>query len=457
MLLSFGSASDSLTASHTVLHQTPCIRGGAFWGKVSAVPTSLHSTPPFRPSCRHDEATGAAIAGALFEQQANALAATAGGDAKAILREQGMLEGYEWHVQVDREHMLLATNMRAALVRVPGLPSVLASRDDPRSARVVPVWEARWTDVLALELRISQAAQGMPPDVLVLHTKGGRGDAGAEAGSGWILSGFLAVENPEADVGAMRMVAFQPGTQGALQARSRLQAIRRRFKETSPAADALQAALPVRPGGKHVSGTVGLPEAPQVRPPRLPCISYRLQWRGDVDHRSGRPAMTAWRPVAPPGYAPVGDVIVVGSDEPPAPVATVRETPGALADGARPPLAAPADFILCWRDGESPGQPVSVWLPVAPPGYVAVGCVVVPRLEEPAPGAIRCVRADLCYEAAVAGTEPLWCGLSQDESHWPISLWTVDNDCGTFVTSRATRDSWGDPGRVFGVIGEDSG
>lgn len=40
-------------------------------------------------------------------------------------------------------------------------------------------------------------------------------------------------------------------------------------------------------------------------------------------------------------------------------------------------------------------EEASVWLPVAPPGYVALGCVGSRGFNPPDPDCVRCVRMDL--------------------------------------------------------------
>lgn len=48
----------------------------------------------------------------------------------------------------------------------------------------------------------------------------------------------------------------------------------------------------------------------------MPSLEYRLLWHA----RGGSGLVSVWRPVAPPGYAPLGDVATLGREPPPQPV-----------------------------------------------------------------------------------------------------------------------------------------
>ena len=390
-----------------------------------------HARPAFLRRS-HAESVGAAVVLAMFEQQA-AMAASlpeARVDAATLLAHRMAAEGYEWHMVVTHEQILVATNLRVALVRAPDAGALDVSGNDPRLLRVAPMWEAPWVDVLALELRMSPSAgPGQPPDVLVLHLKG-LDLASAEDAGGWILSGLLGQEGGEGGAGATlsRAVGFKTGTNRAVVARRVLQIVRRRHAQDTWVSDHLVAphvsrAPPLGSAAAPADAPVSdsPPGSPQLCPGRLPCLAYRLQWRGDQDYRTGRPPLSVWRPVPPAGYSSVGDVLVYGHQEPEQPVYVMRDDVELGTDAPR--LAAPVDFLLVWRDASLPGRAVTLWEPVPPPGYVALGCVAVPRLEEPRSVAVRCVREDLCFEAAVAGGEPIWAGESGDPSRWRVGLW----------------------------------
>ena len=52
----------------------------------------------------------------------------------------------------------------------------------------------------------------------------------------------------------------------------------------------------------------------QHMPVTLPCLDYKLVWRPPADEQDV--VVSIWRPVAPPGFAPLGDVCSMGKDKP---------------------------------------------------------------------------------------------------------------------------------------------
>jgi hypothetical protein len=167
-------------------------------------------------------------------------------------------------------------------------------------------------------------------------------------------------------------------------------------------------------------------------PPALPCAGYTRLWcsRGAEAGPDGtfRP-VSLWRPVAPAGYAILGDVAQTGYDPPRSPVATYRaDDPAAL--------AAPVGYQLVWRDaGSGAAERVTLWQPVPPPGFAAIGCVAVPGAAEPERSVVRCVSMARVYASEVFG-EATWRDGGAAGA-WRCSIWQVDNDAGTFLARRA--------------------
>lgn len=103
----------------------------------------------------------------------------------------------------------------------------------------------------------------------------------------------------------------------------------------------------------------------------LPLPSHQV-W---TYNRPGRRPLTIWRPQGPPGYWPLGDVAMPGTEPPAAPVKVYREASsssstssgGATGSSRRPPLAAPSSFQLLFRDSRT-GHPVTIWRPLPPSG-----------------------------------------------------------------------------------------
>ncbi|WP_339544923.1 Vps62-related protein [Pseudomonas sp. RA_35y_Pfl2_P32] len=137
-----------------------------------------------------------------------------------------------------------------------------------------------------------------------------------------------------------------------------------------------------------------------------------------------------WRPSpAPdllPGFFSLGDLAVSGHDNinNRRVVAVVCEgqppSPGANQDKA---LSKPDDFEQVWKDkGSGAKTDCSIWRPVAPQGYVALGLVCADGLDKPSVNSVRCVRADLVVAASI--DTMIWSDkgsrAKQDFSAWNV-------------------------------------
>ncbi|WP_455885078.1 Vps62-related protein [Pseudomonas spelaei] len=102
-------------------------------------------------------------------------------------------------------------------------------------------------------------------------------------------------------------------------------------------------------------------------------------------------------------------------------VAVVSDANKAEGTALRPPL----DYELVWHDkGTGARTDASIWRPVPPQGYVAMGLVYGVNYDKPSYHAVRCVREDLVVAAQVG--EPIWndkgSGGPNDLSLWSITL-----------------------------------
>jgi hypothetical protein len=151
--------------------------------------------------------------------------------------------------------------------------------------------------------------------------------------------------------------------------------------------------------------------------------SFRLMWN---DERSGGSLDGAyWRPIIPPtmpGFYPLGDLGWKGYGDVngQAFIAIVHDKG---TGGNRPALKPPLKFEEVWSDHKSGAKrDGSMWRPVPPEGYVALGLVCNAGYSEPSPEVMRCVRADLVVPA-IPG-ELIWddrnTGASRDFGSWEI-------------------------------------
>ena len=100
---------------------------------------------------------------------------------------------------------------------------------------------------------------------------------------------------------------------------------------------------------------------------------------------------------------------------------------------ARPPIPQ------VWRETDSGAElPVTIWFPVPPPGYVALGCVAEPGHYEPDPNVVRCV-ARTAVQPAELGRLAIWRD-HKGAALWKCSMWQVHNAARSFL-SRRDHDS----------------
>jgi hypothetical protein len=187
-----------------------------------------------------------------------------------------------------------------------------------------------------------------------------------------------------------------------------------------------------------------LPPAPDATLELLSTDQYTWIWDD-----TGSGAFTdgsVWRPVVPPGYASLGDVIVVGHDAPTSATWLVRDDPGVL--------ARPLAYEQVWNDTLSLGlHDVALWNPVPPLGYTCLGSVAMPDHDTP-PGTdeIRCVHRDYL----VPGDRTLTWTDEGSLALQDTGLWTCIDGAngGTAVGSFITRRHHEDPGsqRCWSIV-----
>lgn len=92
-------------------------------------------------------------------------------------------------------------------------------------------------------------------------------------------------------------------------------------------------------------------------------------------------------------------------------------------------------LLQIWRDTDSGArEPVTIWRPRAPAGYLALGCVAVPDYYEPDRSIIRCIQQEFTIPGKL-GEEPIWRD-HKGAALWQCSLWQVDNQARTFLARR---------------------
>jgi vacuolar protein sorting-associated protein 13A/C len=88
-----------------------------------------------------------------------------------------------------------------------------------------------------------------------------------------------------------------------------------------------------------------------------------------------------------------------------------------------------------WKDGS--GSAISIWMPKAPDGYVALGCVVCADYQEPELDVVWCVQNELTEDATLE-EPPIW--QAPNEAPWHCFVYSVDSEVKTFVALREEKN-----------------
>ncbi|HEY6815605.1 MAG TPA: Vps62-related protein [Croceibacterium sp.] len=181
--------------------------------------------------------------------------------------------------------------------------------------------------------------------------------------------------------------------------------------------------------------------------------NYQRRWD---DHGSKADRDVAlWHPKPDGEFRPLGSLAV---DH----YSTVNRLSALLANApGKSALAAPVGYTRVWDDtGGSAERDVSIWRPVAPEGYVALGDVAVPGYNQPSVKDVWCVRADLTERGAFGS--PVWDDRGarhrQNVSIWPVKAddRVADGQSDTFAQytfiSNAAHDSPG-TGLAYVLLG----
>ncbi|CAH9120434.1 unnamed protein product [Cuscuta epithymum] len=167
--------------------------------------------------------------------------------------------------------------------------------------------------------------------------------------------------------------------------------------------------------------------------PLSPCTHFDRIWVSPKENGLLN-NVTFWRPRAPPNYAILGDCVTSRPNPPSQAVLAISNTYGRV----RKPLGYKLIGKLSGNQ-ESTGvdDGCSLWLPIAPPGYMAVGCVAHLGSQQPLNHIVHCIRRDL-----VTSTTYLECLFNATVSTSFISgysIWRLDNTLGSFYAHPSTK------------------
>ena len=154
---------------------------------------------------------------------------------------------------------------------------------------------------------------------------------------------------------------------------------------------------------------------------------FRRIW--DSSGSESKPA-AFWRPApAPdllPGFFPLGDVVATGHANINDQRVVMVVCEGEQQSGDRrkgPALRPPTDFEQIWRDaGSGANADCSIWRPIPPEGYVALGQLCSNGCDKPLLNTVRCVRADLVVLSNIS--DLIWNDKGSGARH-SFSAWSL--------------------------------
>ncbi|XP_061360270.1 uncharacterized protein LOC133304277 isoform X2 [Gastrolobium bilobum] len=146
----------------------------------------------------------------------------------------------------------------------------------------------------------------------------------------------------------------------------------------------------------------------------------RIWWDKGSDLR--RP-VSIWRPIEHRGYAVLGDCITEGLEPPPLGIIFKNDNPDIS--------SKPVQFTRVSHIVGKGFDEVFFWYPIAPPGYVSLGCVVSRTDEAPRADLFCCPRMDLVSQANIHEVPLLRSSSSRAPQSW--SIWKVENQACTFL------------------------
>lgn len=336
---------------------------------------------------------------------------------------------YENHFMVPYSRIVLVTNKRVML-----LQCLSADKMDKKPCKIM--WDVPWEELMALEL----AKAGYPrPSHLIIHVKKFRRS-----------QKFVRVIkcNTEDEIEVPQAVRI-------------CSVVRKIWKAYQTDVACLQ--LKVPSSQRHVSFASNDNDGRDSFSQKKPIIESRglASWGAISDRRKfvqhavtfskvwsserelkGRCTLcrknvseddgicSIWRPSGlPHGYISIGDITHVGSHPPN--VSAVYRYSDKL-------FALPVGYDLVWRNClDDFTNPISIWHPRAPEGFVSPGCVAVPDFTEPEPNAAYCV-AETLIEETLFEEQKIW--EAPDSYPWACHIYQVHSDALHFVALRQPRE-----------------
>lgn len=355
--------------------------------------------------------------------------------------DRNTLEGYVEHFVLPNDYVCILTTQRIIYLFCNGFANLEAAVEVGHTniaPQHVPEgniqWSVKYEDVLALELKWA-SKDSNHPDGLIVHR--------------------YALSHNEDLPMALLLPCFQ-GTPQASQIKLIIGIVIKRTFQESAHADQEWAER------HRVKKSMPKDTSVEDLPFRMPCVGYEHKWNTNP---SRSPVIHFWRPIPPPGYNPVGDVATLDPEEPPQPVACFRNdlilrplvdqtrATDNYSEEGNPATSPPSEFSLVWRHNGS--RKVTVWMPIPPRGYYAMGAIIMGNINVPNSDDYLCIRDDLTSPTRVFDS-PIWSydpetfgiGFTGEVSfsslqnmalrpqRWKVSLWPIDSSTRAFMAIR---------------------
>lgn len=168
--------------------------------------------------------------------------------------------------------------------------------------------------------------------------------------------------------------------------------------------------------------------------PLSPCTIFDRIWISPKDVGLNN-HLTFWRPRAPSNYVILGDCVTSRPNPPSQTVLAVSSTYGRVRSplgfnlvGLFPGIKGSEGVAGC----ANVDNVCSLWSPVAPPGYLALGCVAHVGHQPPPLHVVHCIRSDLVTSTTYS--ECIFSGAPSESYICGFSIWRMDNAFGSFYS-----------------------
>ncbi|XP_051144600.1 uncharacterized protein LOC127260739 isoform X2 [Andrographis paniculata] len=333
---------------------------------------------------------------------------------------------YEEHFVVPYQRIVLVTNRRVMLLQCSA-----PDKMDRKPCKIL--WDVPWDEVMALELA---KAGYLIPSHLIIHLKSFvRGESFVRV----IKCKTEQLPN-ESEPQAVRVCSvvrkmWKAQQNFAKQASSSQSCVYISRNEVD-LAESRKRHRPIITSGKYSSSSSTSGEQKFIEH----SINFTRIWNSERESK-GRCTLcqkqssgndetcSIWRPVCPDGYVSIGDIARPGNHPPN--VAAIYRVSNKL-------FEFPVGYDLVWRNClDDYKNPVSIWHPRAPEGYVSLGCVAVSRFEEPELDEVYCVAESLCEETAFE-EQKIW--SASDAYPWACHIYQMCSDALHFVALRQPQE-----------------